>query len=96
MPEAIAYMGLFERVKIMIDLKLLPVSVVNRLYGYRIGNIWANDRLMCEKLVKLAGQWQDFLMLVRCMEKERNEEYIPGRWAKYHQLLLGRAHSYSV
>ena len=28
MPEAIAYMGLFERVKIMIDLELLPASVV--------------------------------------------------------------------
>src|SRR6266536_3969410 len=38
MPAAIAYMGLFERIKIMIDLKLVPANVVNRLYGYRIGN----------------------------------------------------------
>ena len=96
MAEAIAYMGLFERVKIMIDLELLPASVVNRLYGYRVGNIWANDRLMYEKLVKLSDQWQDFLGLVRCMERERKEEYVPGRWAKYNQLLLDRTHSYSV
>jgi len=96
MAEAIAYMGLFERVNIMIDLKLLPASVVNRLYGYRVGNIWANDRLMCEKLVKLSGQWQDFLNLVKSMEKERNEEYVPGRWMRYNQLLSDRTHSHCV
>lgn len=95
MAGAIAYMGLFERIKIMIDSRLLPGDVVNRLYGYRIGNIWVNDRLMCEKLVKLSDQWQDFLELVRCMEKERNEEYMPGRWVKYYQLLSDHAHSHS-
>ncbi len=95
MPAAIAYMGLFERIKIMIDLKLVPANVVNRLYGYRIGNIWVNDRLMCEKLVKLSDQWQDFLELVRCMETERNEEYMPGRWAKYNQLLSNQTYSHS-
>lgn len=87
MPVAISYMGLFERIKIMIDLNLLPADVVNRLYGYRVRNIWANDRIMREKLVKLSGQWQDFVQLVKCMEKARKEEYLPGRWAEYHQLL---------
>jgi hypothetical protein len=87
MPIAIAYMGLFERIKIMIDLKLLRPEIVNRLYGYRVGNIWVNDRIMREKLVKLSDGWQDFLKLVRYMEKERNEEYVPGRWAEYNGLL---------
>lgn len=87
MAEAIAYMGLFERIKVMIDLKLLPADVVNRLYGYRVGNIWSNDRIMREKLVKLSDQWRDFLALVKCMETVRKEEYIPGRWAEYGQLL---------
>jgi hypothetical protein len=87
MPAAIAYMGLFERIKIMIDHNVLPGDVVNQLYGYRVGNIWSNDRIMREKLVKLSGQWQDFLKLVKCMEDIRKEEYIPGRWAQYNQLL---------
>lgn len=90
MPVAEAYMGLFERIKIMIDLKLLPADVVNRLYGYRVGNIWRNDRIMREKLVKRHDQWQDFLALVRCMEKARKKEYIPGQWAKYNQLISGK------
>ena len=87
MPTAITYMGLFERIKIMIDLRLLRPDIVNRLYGYRVGNIWVNDRIMHEKLVKLSDGWQDFLELVRWMEKERKEEYVPGRWAEYNELL---------
>jgi hypothetical protein len=87
MPAAIAYMGLFERIKIMIDHEVLPADVVNQLYGYRVGNIWSNDRIMREKLVKLSGEWQDFLKLVKCMEEVKEEEYIPGRWAEYNQLL---------
>jgi hypothetical protein len=86
MPAAEAYMGLFERIKIMIDLNLLSADVVERLYGYRVANIWHNDRIMRKKLVKHCDDWRDFLALVRCMEKVRNEEYIPGRWAEYNEL----------
>jgi hypothetical protein len=92
MPAAEAYMGLFERIKIMIDLRLLHPDVVNRLYGYRVGNIWANNRILCEKLVKRSGGWRDFLELVKCMEKERKEEYVPGRWAEYDRLLSEATH----
>lgn len=51
LPEVEAYMGLLERVMIMIDLGLLRADIVERLYGYRVGNIWANRRIMKTKLV---------------------------------------------
>jgi len=46
LPSVEAYMGLFERVMIMIDLGLLKADIVERLYGYRVLNIWANNRIM--------------------------------------------------
>jgi hypothetical protein len=86
LPEAEAYMGLFERVMIMIDLGLLKADVVERLYGYRVGNIWANNRIMKVKLVSQASGWQDFIRLIRTMEEVRGKKYEPGRWEEYEKL----------
>jgi hypothetical protein len=40
-----------------------------------------------EKLVKRHEHWQDFLALVKCMEKAGDKEYKAGRWDEYDQSL---------
>lgn len=50
-----AYMGLFERINVMVDQGLLEIDTVKRLYGYRVRNIWANSRIAREKLEKGAS-----------------------------------------
>jgi hypothetical protein len=50
-----AYMGLFERVAIFMEFGLVDPQIVRRLYGYRIVNIWANDVIREEKLVRRAS-----------------------------------------
>jgi hypothetical protein len=57
------YMGLFERVKVLIDDGIIDANTVNRLYGYRITNIVSNAAIQEEKLVKEAGSWKDFIEL---------------------------------
>jgi hypothetical protein len=64
-----AYMGLFERVNAMIDRGLLDVDMVQRLHGYRISNIVSNPRVVEQKLLRLAGGWQDFLALARRLKR---------------------------
>ena len=47
-----AYLGLFERIAVLVDRNLLDAEVVVRLYGYRITNIWTNDVIRQKKLVE--------------------------------------------
>jgi hypothetical protein len=63
-----AYLGLFERIAVLVERKLLDPDVVLRLYGYRMSNIWANDIIRREKLIERAGGWQDFLRLSETLE----------------------------
>jgi hypothetical protein len=65
-----AYLGLFERIAVLVDRKLLDPDVVLRLYGYRMANIWANDRIRTEKLIQRASGWQDFLRLTEALEEQ--------------------------
>ena len=58
-----AYMGLFERVNVMVDRGLLDVDVVRRLYGYRVGNVLSNPRVVRAKLNAEATGWVEFIAL---------------------------------
>jgi hypothetical protein len=58
------YMGLFERIEVLIEGGVLVASLVDRLYGYRVSNIVANPVVRDQKLIAGADGWQDFLMLV--------------------------------
>lgn len=59
------YMGLFERIEVLIEGGVLDAGITNRLYGYRVRNIVANDRIRNKLLVDGAAGWTDFLSLVR-------------------------------
>lgn len=58
-----AYMGLFERIYVLIDKKVLDAETVNRLYGYRVNNIILNQKICKAKLVINADSWTDFINL---------------------------------
>ena len=68
-----AYMGLFERVNVMIDQRLLDVAVIQRLRGYRVTNILTNPFVMKEKLTKRADDWDDFIALAKRLNRWPND-----------------------
>lgn len=67
------YMGLFERIAILIDDNFIDIETFDRLYGYRIRNIKNNPTIKLEKLEKRAYGWKDFIELSNAMEKARNQ-----------------------
>jgi len=62
------YMGLFERIGILIDDDFISIEVFDRLYGYRIRNIQNNPTIKREKLEKRAYGWTDFIALSKALE----------------------------
>ena len=55
------YMGLFERIHIMVEAGIIPLEVINKLYGYRVANIVKNDEIKKEQLVKYKKYWKKCL-----------------------------------
>lgn len=68
--EVEAYMGLFERINLLIERKIVDKETVDRLYGYRIRNIVANDVIRQAKLVRARASWQDFVNLCELLDIE--------------------------
>jgi hypothetical protein len=65
-----AYMGLFERVYILIERKIIDKEIVDRLYGYRVRNIVTNDPIRQAKLVEAREYWTDFIKLCHLLDVE--------------------------
>lgn len=65
------YMGLFERIKVMVDDGIIDVDTVDRLYGYRLFNIVGNPIIRREKLELEAANWGDFIGLWQALEARR-------------------------
>lgn len=66
------YMGLFERVQILVEQKVIDIATVERLYGYRISNIVANTVIRDAKLTgDVRNDWSDFVKLQEAVEKAR-------------------------
>ncbi len=59
------YMGLFERIKLLIDDGFIDIDVFDRLYGYRIKNITVQPLIKEVKLENNASGWKDFIELAR-------------------------------
>ncbi len=55
-------MSVFERINIMVDDKILDIGIVDRLYGFRLLHIIANDAIY-QRLVASGIEWQDFIDL---------------------------------
>lgn len=60
-----AYMGLFEHCKAMLDDDLIDFPTFSSIYGYRVGNILANETIEKAKFRNkhARGGWKDFIAL---------------------------------
>jgi hypothetical protein len=74
------YMGLFERMWILVQDNSLDLGVVDRLYAYRLGNIVKNDHIRGLKLEREASGWTDFIRLWHALEAYRSAH---GKQALY-------------
>lgn len=52
------YMGLFERVKSLLDYDLLEIHTIDSFYGYRILNIVENKTILRSKNLLSSIEWQ--------------------------------------
>jgi hypothetical protein len=59
-----------ERIEVLIEGGVLNTHLTNRLYGYRVRNIVANERIRTKLLVEGAAGWQDFLSLVSRLKQD--------------------------
>jgi hypothetical protein len=67
------YMGLFERVENLIESGILEAAAVEENYGYRVGNLVADDLIYHEELVKRADGWRQFIRLWESLDRARQE-----------------------
>jgi len=68
-----SYMGLFERINILIEDRIVDIDTIDRLYGYRIINISENRIVREAKLEKKSDYWQDFIKLRNKITKIRQD-----------------------
>lgn len=66
--DVVMYMGLFERVKVLVDRKMIDLDVIKRLYGYRIKHIVNNPVIFKRKCVEQVNGWRDFVELCRTLD----------------------------
>lgn len=66
-PAIESYMGLFERIQVLVEEKIIDIDVVDRLYGYRLFNIVNNPIIHQVKLVELGDGWIDFIKLWKAL-----------------------------
>jgi hypothetical protein len=61
-PEVWRLMSVFERINVMVEDKILDVGLVERLHGFRLVYLIANDAIY-ERLEATGAEWQDFIDL---------------------------------
>jgi len=65
------YMGLFERINVLVNDGIVALDYVDQFYGYRILNIARNPAIYDAKLVRAAESWRGFIELWRKVEANR-------------------------
>jgi hypothetical protein len=66
MPRVIAYMGLFEHCKRMLDDGLIDWDTFEDIYAYRIDNLLSNKMIVRDQLnpeLRAGGGWKTFVAL---------------------------------
>jgi hypothetical protein len=74
MAALVSYMGLFERIKILVDGGTIDISTVDRLYGSRLAQIVRHAWIVNKKLVGHKPGWADFVELCRAVAERRKKE----------------------
>ena len=62
------YMGLFERIQLMVESGIIPLDTIERFYGYRVENIVNNEVIEQKKLVDQKEGWQNFINLAKSLD----------------------------
>ena len=65
-----SYMSVFERINIMLEDKILDIALVDRLYGFRLIALIANDAVY-QMLETSGAEWQDFIRLCKAIAAQR-------------------------
>jgi hypothetical protein len=60
--EVWGLMSVFERINIMCEDKILDIALINRLHGFRLRSIIANETIY-QRLGATGSEWQDFIDL---------------------------------
>ncbi len=64
-------MSVFERINIMVEDKILDVPLVDRLHGFRLLVIIANDTIF-QRIQAAGSEWQDFIDLCYAVADHRH------------------------
>lgn len=59
-PSIDGYLGLFERLNVLIDSKLIGRKIAERFYQYRLANIVHNDQILEKVTITEKDNWRDF------------------------------------
>ncbi len=76
MPSAEPYLGVFEQIFTAVDYGQVPIETVRAAYGYRVKNIWANNRIVEDKLQKDDLKvWSRHLIALTWVLESAGEEF---------------------
>ena len=77
-PQVWQLMSVFERMNIMMEDKILDVEIIDRLHGFRLTRIIANDTIY-ERLKLTGAEWQDFIDLCYAIADSRARKSAKGQ-----------------
>lgn len=66
-------MSVFERINIMMEDQILDVDIIDRLHGFRLTRLIANDAIY-ERLKLSGAEWQDFIDLCYAIADHREQK----------------------
>ena len=72
-PQIWALMGIYERISIMLDDQILDIRIIDRLYGFALRALIANDAVY-ERLKLTGAEWQDFIDLCYALADYRQRK----------------------
>ena len=71
------YLGVFERIFIAYQAGQVDAETLDQLYGYRLANVWANQRIVEDKLQDtiLRVSWKRLIALTYVLETHRRRRF---------------------
>jgi hypothetical protein len=83
-------MSVFERINIMVEDKILDIPIVDRLHGFRLLSILANDDIF-HRVQAMGSEWQDFIDLCYAIADHRQRNGVAER----DKVFIERVHQLS-
>ena len=86
------YLGIFERIFISVTAGQVEDEIIDQLYGYRLANIWNNERLAGIKLQnpRLRDAWKRLIALTCVVEAHRGRRLAGHTDTYFPSDLFGR------